>query len=493
MKEEVIVIGSGVGGLASAIRLAKLGCKVTVYEKNEFIGGKVHTRDFNGYRYDMGPSIFTEPHLIEELIALGADQKPFEYHALPESFRYFFPDGTSFTLSTGTEETVKAIVEEFDENPERVRAFFKRIKKNYEVLKPVFIETTLHRFSHLFNKKLIPAILHIPRYGLLTTMNGFSKRFFKHPKSVQLMNRYATYNGSDPYKTPGLLSIIAHLELNEGIYFPKGGMVSITQRLAEAAHSLGVVFHANCPVESIEVTQGRVVGVRVQNTVVPASIVVSNADVHYTYERLMPLVKRPKKILNKELSSSAVVFYWGMKGHFGNLGVHNLFFTEDYQAEFKAVFETKTLMEDPSIYVHISSKAEPSDAPAGCENWFVMVNAPINIGQDWTALVAQLRKHILHKLSASLGQDIESFIETEYFNDPLRLQHTYNGKGGSIYGNSSNTALAAFYRHPNHAPEVKGLYFAGVTVHPGGGIPLAVSGAKIIERMVKEDFPQEAL
>jgi len=263
--------------------------------------------------------------------------------------------------------------------------------------------------------------------------------------------------------------------------------------LAEAAHSLGVVFHANCPVESIEVTQGRVVGVRVQNTVVPASIVVSNADVHYTYERLMPLVKRPKKILNQELSSSAVVFYWGMKGHFGNLGVHNLFFTEDYQAEFKAVFETKTLMEDPSIYVHISSKAEPSDAPAGCENWFVMVNAPINIGQDWTALVAQLRKHILHKLSASLGQDIESFIETEYFNDPLRLQHTYNGKGGSIYGNSSNTALAAFYRHPNHAPEVKGLYFAGVTVHPGGGIPLAVSGAKIIERMVKEDFPQEAL
>ncbi|MFM2037104.1 MAG: phytoene desaturase [Bacteroidota bacterium] len=493
MKEEVIVIGSGVGGLATAIRLAKLGCKVTVYEKNEFIGGKVHTRNFNGYRYDMGPSVFTEPHLIEELIALGLDQKPFEYNALPESFRYFFPDGSSYTLPTGTEETIKVLVEEFGENPQRVRAYLKRLKRNYEVLKPVFIETTLHRFSHLFNGRLIPAILRIPRYGLLTTMNGFSKRFFKHPKSVQLMNRYATYNGSDPYKTPGLLSIIAHLELNEGIYFPKGGMVSITQSLADAARSLGVVFHANSSVDSIEVMKNRVVGVRVNNTVVPASIVVSNADAHYTYEHLMPAVKRPTKILQQEMSSSAVVFYWGINREFSNLGVHNMFFAKDYRAEFKAIFETKTLVEDPSIYVHISSKAEPTDAPPGCENWFVMVNAPINIGQDWTALVAQLRRNVLNKLSASLGRDIEGLIETEYINDPLRLQHTYNGKSGSIYGNSSNTALAAFYRHPNHAPEVKGVYFAGVTVHPGGGIPLAVSGAKIIERMVKEDFPQEAL
>jgi phytoene desaturase len=279
------------------------------------------------------------------------------------------------------------------------------------------------------------------------------------------------------------------LELNEGIYFPKGGMVSITQRLAEAARSLGVMFHTNSPVESIEVTNGRVVGVRVNNSLVPASIVVSNADAHFTYEHLMPSVKRPKKILNQELSSSAVVFYWGISREFSNLGVHNMFFATDYQAEFKAIFDTKTLMEDPSIYVHISSKAESSDAPLGCENWFVMVNAPINVGQDWTALVAQLRKNVLNKLSAALGLDIEPFIETEYINDPLRLQQVYNGKGGSIYGNSSNSALAAFYRHPNHAPSVKGVYFAGVTVHPGGGIPLAVSGAKIIERMVKDDFP----
>jgi phytoene dehydrogenase-like protein len=117
-----------------------------------------------------------------------------------------------------------------------------------------------------------------------------------------------------------------------------------------------------------------------------------------------------------------------------------------------------------------------------------MVNAPINIGQDWAALVEQLRDNIINKLNRALGVDIAPFIETEYINDPVKLETVYNGKGGSIYGNSSNSALAAFYRHPNHAPTVKGMYFAGVTVHPGGGIPLAINGAKIVERMVREDF-----
>lgn len=493
MKEEVIVIGSGVGGLAAAIRLAKLGNKVTVYEKNEFIGGKVNSRVFEGYRFDMGPSIFTEPQLIDDLIALGVDQLPLEFHALPESFRYFFSDGTSCALPTGTQETVKVLVNQFNENPRLVRNYFKRLKKNYELLKPVFIETTLHRFDHLLSKKLIPAILRIPWYGLLTSMNGFSKRFFKHPNSIQIMNRYATYNGSDPYKTPGLLSIIGHLELNEGIFFPKGGMVSITKRLEETANSLGVMFHTNCPVTSIEIKNGRAVGVYVNNSFVPASIVISNADVHYTYEHLMPEVKRPKKILNQELSSSAVVFYWGINREFRKLGVHNMFFTKDLHAEFNAIFNSKTLIDDPSIYVHISSKVDSNDAPDGCENWFVMVNAPVNDGQDWNLLVSNLRNNTINKLSTILGVNLEPFIVTEYINNPIKLQHNYNGKGGSIYGNSSNSALAAFYRHPNHSPEVKGVYFAGVTVHPGGGIPLAVSGAKIIERMVMDDFPLQAI
>jgi phytoene desaturase len=490
MNPTVKVIGSGVGGLATAIRLASMGMHVTVYEKNSFVGGKVHSRTFNGYRFDMGPSVFTEPHLIDELLDLGKSRNTLTYSALPESGRYFFEDGTRLNVASGTEGTIKCLVEELGESYAGSKKYLKRIQKNYRALYPVFIETSLHRWKHLFTSKILRALWYLPNYGLLTTMNGFSKRYFQHEKTVQLLNRFATYNGSDPYQTPGLLSIIGHLELNVGSFFPEGGMVSISRNLEETARSLGVEFVVDSEVQSIETENGRVKGVQVNGVFERADIVVSNADVHHTYERLLPQIERPKKILGQEMSSSAVVFYWGIEREFSELGVHNVFFSKDYKAEFQAIFKDKTLFDDPTVYIHISCKVEPSDAPSGCENWFVMVNAPVDIGQDWSNLVQELRKKVLRKLSQMLHQDIEALIRTEHINDPITLQQTYNGKGGSIYGNSSNSSMAAFYRHPNFATKVKGLYFAGVTVHPGGGIPLALNGAKIVGRLIKEDYQQ---
>jgi phytoene dehydrogenase-like protein len=171
------------------------------------------------------------------------------------------------------------------------------------------------------------------------------------------------------------------------------------------------------------------------------------------------------------------------------LGVHNIFFAEDYRAEFAAIFETKTLYHDPTIYLHISSKVESSDAPAGKENWFVMVNAPINQGQNWDQEIQLLRQRILEKLSKALQIAIEPLIEVEQINEPRLIEKNYSGKQGSIYGNASNNAFAAFLRHPNFSKQLKGLYFAGVTVHPGGGIPLAINSAKIVARCVQEDYP----
>ena len=182
------------------------------------------------------------------------------------------------------------------------------------------------------------------------------------------------------------------------------------------------------------------------------------------------------------------MFYWGVNRTFNELGVHNIFFAADYKAEFKAIFETKTLHPDPTVYIHISSKVEKTDAPNGKENWFVMVNAPINVGQDWDLEIQLLRKQILKKLSKALQIDIEPLIEIEQINEPRLIDERYSGKQGSIYGNASNNAFAAFLRHPNFSKQIKGLYFAGVTVHPGGGIPLAINSAKIVARCVKEDY-----
>ena len=182
------------------------------------------------------------------------------------------------------------------------------------------------------------------------------------------------------------------------------------------------------------------------------------------------------------------MFYWGVNRTFNELGVHNIFFAADYKAEFKAIFETKTLHPYPTVYIHISSKVEKTDAPDGKENWFVMVNAPINVGQDWDLEIQLLRKQILKKLSKALQIDIEPFIEIEQINEPRLIDERYSGKQGSIYGNASNNAFSTFLRHPNFSKQLKGLYFAGVTVHPGGGIPLAINSAKIVARCVKEDY-----
>jgi phytoene dehydrogenase-like protein len=238
----------------------------------------------------------------------------------------------------------------------------------------------------------------------------------------------------------------------------------------------------------IEHDQKKVGAVQTTKDRYDADIIVSNMDVHFTYEKLLDNFKAPRTILLQEKSSSAIVFYWGIKKEFPSLGIHNIFFAEHYEDEFKDIFDRKILSQDPTIYVHISSKQEKADAPEASENWFVMVNSPIDVGQNWEGAVSTLRKHLLKRLSFTLKEDIESLIEVEDIMHPQIIESRYFGKQGSIYGNSSNSASAAFYRHPNFSKSLKGLYFSGVTVHPGGGIPLALNSAKIVARLVAEDL-----
>jgi phytoene desaturase len=269
---------------------------------------------------------------------------------------------------------------------------------------------------------------------------------------------------------------------------PKGGMVAISDTLYKLCLELGVHFRFNEKVASILHSNNQVTGVQTALGNYSSEIVVSNMDVHFTYEKLLSNFAAPSLNLKQEKSSSAIVFYWGIKKLFPKLGVHSIFFAENYENEFKAIFETKDVYFDPTIYVHISSKVEKTDAPSTGENWFVMINSPINIGQNWDEEIQKVRTHILNKLSKALGEDIEPLIEVEEINEPRKIEAIYSGKQGSIYGNSSNSSFAAFYRHPNFSKKLKGLYFAGVTVHPGGGIPLALNSAKIVERCVSEDF-----
>lgn len=492
MKKKISIIGSGVAGLATSVRLAKRGYEVHVYESNAFPGGKINSETYGAYRFDKGPSVFTGPKYLKEIYDLcGEDFSDFGLVPLTTSFNYFFNDGLRLQLSNKRDEIIDEISEKLGEDKNQLRAYLDKAAKNYKTIAPMFIEASLHSWRNYTGKAFFRALGRLPKYKLFSTMNDENQKAFRNPKTVQLFNRFASYNGSDPYQAPAMLNMIGHLEINQTPYLPKNGMIQITDSLYGLAKKLGVQFHFNERVEKIIVDGKSVSGIETTKGTFLSDAVVSNMDVSFTYERLLkesPFPK-PEKTVNQEKSSSALVFYWGIKKSFPELTLHNIFFSSDYKAEYDGIFTKKVAVDDPTIYVNITSKYVKGDAPEGCENWFVMINSPIDVGQDWDKEIARLREKIIAKLSKSLGEDISELIEVEEVLDPRKIEARYHGKQGSIYGNASNNRYAAFQRHPNFSKQFYNLFFVGVSVHPGGGIPLALNSAKIaceyLEKRVK--------
>ncbi len=485
---QIGIVGSGIGGIAFAIRMACLGQQVHVFEANAYPGGKLAEITLDGYRFDAGPSLFTLPQLVDELFTL-AGKNPrdyFQYERLPEICRYFWEDGTRLHTHQDPDKTAAEIAEVLGESAQNVRTYIAHAGTKYNIVSDLFLDNSLHKLSTWTSKKALTGYANLHRLGLFDTMHNSHRKRFKNPKTVQLFDRYATYNGSDPYQTPATLSIIPHLEYNLGAYFPTGGMIEIPRSLTRLAQELGVEFHLEEPVTEIRCTASQVTGIKTSKGNYDFDFVASNADIRPTYERLLTKLPKPKKLLNQPKSSSGIIFYWGVNRTFDELGVHNIFFSDHYQREFEAIFSGQTMDEDPTAYVHISSKVAPEDAPAGCENWFVLMNAPANSGQDWDQLVAATRKNVIDKVSRILGVDFEKHIVSEDYLDPRRIETRTSSSGGALYGNASNK-FAAFLRHPNYRPAIKNLYWIGGSVHPGGGIPLCLSSAKIAAKLFQEN------
>lgn len=485
--KKIAVIGSGPGGLAVAIRLAILKHDVEVFESNAYPGGKLNEFRIEGYRFDGGPSLFTLPSLIDELFVL-ADKNPsdyFKYKKLDEVCRYFWEDQTRLIVPAQNDEFDKNVVENLHEKPGTILQYLKESAFKYEVLSGLFIYKSLHKLSTWLSLEAFKGYKNIFKMGVFGTFHGLNKQSFSNPKTIQLFDRYATYNGSNPYKTPATMSIIPHLEYNIGAFLPENGMYQIADSLYKLALDLGVKFHFNSKVEEILVENERAKALRLnEGTIRSFDAIVSNMDVTPTYRKLMPNVKPPTKILNQEKSGSGLIFYWGIKKEFKELGLHNILFSDDYKTEFNWQFEEKNIYEDPTIYINITSKIIPSDAPSGGENWFVLINAPSNIGQDWDIITKKTRAAVINKINRILGTDIEAYLVTERILDPLKIELNTSSSQGSLYGSSSNDKFAAFLRHPNFSNQMKNLFFVGGSVHPGGGIPLAISSAKITSEIM---------
>jgi phytoene desaturase len=493
---KAVIVGAGIGGIASAIRLANLGFKVSVYESNAFVGGKLSEFEQDGFRFDAGPSLFTMPFLVEELFWLSG-KKPadyFKYIKLEETCRYFYDDGLELTGWCDQERFVREIVQKFGEDGKKVWRYLHQSAKKYEVTGGLFLDRSLHDWRTWVNASAFKAYLQIPRLGIFKTMHEENAQAFSDSRLIQLFDRFATYNGSSPYLTPGLLTMIPHLEHGIGAFFPLNGMYSITQSLVRLANDLGVEFICNTPVNHIVTSGNKVSGIKLLNDeIIHADVVISNADVTATYRKLLPGLKAPEKILSQPKSSSALIFYWGINRTFDQLGLHNIFFSKDYHKEFEHIFNYKTVSQDPTVYINITSKYKPDDAPTGCENWFTMINVPNNSGQNWQEIISQSRKNIINKLSKRLQVNIGEHIVCERILDPILIESRTSSSQGALYGNSSNNRYAAFFRHANFHSKIKGLYFCGGSVHPGGGIPLALKSANIVADYVRRDYKKHLI
>lgn len=467
---KVAVVGSGVAGLSVAARLAHKGYDVKVYEKNSFVGGKCSTVQLGDFRFDRGPSLFTMPHYLEEVFSACGEKMSdfFEYHECDTHCQYFWEDGT----------VLKGKNKDFNNNVKSVfgvdiSKFRSDNLKKFERTEEIFLNRSLHKASSYLFGGIFKSIAYLPKLGVFEKLDKHHQAKLKNPKLVQLFDRFATYNGSNPYETNAVMSLISSLELDYGTFFPKNGMSDITNSLYQLALKNGVQFKFEESVTSVQLTKNKVTSISTSKGEYQIDELVWASDVKTCYD----LLAEPNENLSQGLSSSGGVFYWALDKVFDNIDLHNIIFSKNYRKEFDELF-SDLVADDLTIYIHKASHMVDNMAPQGKEGWFIMVNVP---SRDITEVeYTMIRAFVIERIKKVLGLDVESHIldETKMF--PQDIESITGAFSGALYGKSSNEWHSSISRHPNFHKKIKNLKFCGGTVHPGGGIPLSLKSAKIV-------------
>lgn len=486
--KKAVVIGAGIAGIAIALRLRKRGFEVTVLEKSAQYGGKLGAFDWNGFRWDKGPSLFTAPKLIDELFTLFGEgpREHFNYTRHTSSCSYFFPDNTSVTFHADRTELAAALKRAFGEHAaKRTLAYLDESKATYTGIGDFFIDNPPFGIKDVLRRDLLVRYPQFLTAKMRKTLHAYNKSLLGDEKLVQIFDRFGTYNGSNPYKMSGIYSMIPHLEQNEGTYFPTGGMRAIATALYTLAVKHGVQFSFGQQVTSAALQQDRSWKLTVNGERLSSGKVICAIDHLAFYRDVLKDVALHARYQQQERSTSAIVYYWAVGTVVKELGLHSIFFCEDYKAEFDALFGTQDFPEDPTIYIHISSAVNAGDAPEGSQNWFVMVNMPAGLSPTEQQRTA-LRELIVLRMKRQLGVDLNNGILFEKTWDARGIEADTGSVAGALYGASSNGRLSALKRHGNTVKKYPNLYFCGGTVHPGGGIPLVLKSAKIVDQLIAE-------
>jgi diapolycopene oxygenase len=500
----IIVVGAGIGGLSAAIRLAAAGKQVTVYEKNGQVGGKMGQVVHDGFRWDTGPSVITMPHVLDELFA-SAGRSLNDYLTLQPVeplTRYFYPGGTVLDITGYWPRLAQQIAALDERDVAGYLAYLAYAARIHDITGPIFIydePPTLRSFLRVPLNQWLKA-------DPLRTMQQAIESHVHSPHLRQLLGRFATYVGGSPFEAPATLNVIAHVELTGGVWYSRGGIYAIAEALGRLATELGVTIHTDSPVRQLLVENGRITGIELADgEQVAAAAVVCNLDVATTYERLLPDTavsrRRLHKLSRQDPSCSGFVMLLGIEAACTEpvevadwpttapqLAHHNIFFSGDYKREFEQIFKQGRPPDDPTIYLAITSKSDPQDAPPGCENWFILVNAPaLDERYDWQANKQAYGERILAKL-AGMGLDVTGRVRHQTIFSPHDLARQTGAWRGALYGASANSRWTAFRRPHNRCPDYGALYFAGGTTHPGGGVPMVILSGKVAAQLLLDDM-----
>ena len=491
----IVIIGAGIGGMSAAARLAKAGHEVTIYENSDRSGGKCRTEWFGDYAFDTGPSLLTLPAVYRDLFLKTGKRIEHVLNIKPvdPAFNYHFSDGSSVLFpNLSNPNTYNEIEKSYGlVASNQWKELIDRAERMWEVSREPFIESELNSiFSLLKRKNLFRDIKEIAPF---TSLRKLSEKLKLDPHLQMIVDRYATYTGSDPRSAPAVLLTIAFVESTFGAWHIEGGVGQLSTALEQRCSDLGVKFKFNTLVSQILVNNNHATGIKTSDgKEFKADLVVANSDAEYIYNKLLAnnvnaarSERRKLKFATKSLSGfSLLLGLDNSKGKAVLIDHHNVYFPNNYDAEFDDVFTKQIPVQDPTIYI-CAPKDPHMTKGENKEAWFVLVNAPrhqVDGGWDWREGGAEYGQKIIKKLDA-LGLNVSSRLDFMKYRTPADLENYAMAPGGSIYGSSSNSAASAFLRTKNRS-KIKGLFCVGGSSHPGGGLPLVGISAEIVANAI---------
>lgn len=487
-----VVIGAGIGGIATAARLAKNGYDVTVLEKNATPGGRCNQILHEGHRFDIGPTLFLMPEVWEETFnALGEKMSDhLNLIRIDPTYKIRFDDGLGIELTSnlGRMQTQLENVE-----PRAFTGFLNYLAegaKHYKISLEKFVGRNFFTVFEYFSLSNLPLLFKLKALEKHYNNTG---RYFEDERLKAAFTFQNMYLGLSPYDAPATYSLLQYTELAEGVWYPLGGMYAAIQALTKVAVNLGVKFIYNSAVSQIKIAGSLADRVVTEDgKIYPADVFVGNADLPYIYDQLLPDRKEAKKLVeDKKYTCSTIMFYWGVNKEYPQIAHHNVFLGGDYKKSFDQIFNDHTLPEIPSFYVHAPKRTDPSAGPQGQETLYVLVpvgHLDAKTEQDWEALVARARHTVLSRLKNELNMDdLEENIKFELNFQPKDWKERFNLVKGSAFGLSHNFWQVGYLRPQNRHKKYKNLFFTGASTHPGTGLPIVLLSARLTtERILKE-------